>query len=94
MKRHHPIELAAVGAVILVRLARVALVPIVAVALVVIGWQPASTSQPQPLSIPVASVPDLNNQTVAQLRIMARQAGHRQLARSGRRADLLAALAG
>jgi hypothetical protein len=27
------------------------------------------------------------------LRIMARQAGHRSLARSGRRADLLAALA-
>ena len=91
---HHPIESAAIGAVILARAVRVVLVPIVAVVLTVAGWQPGSTSQPQPLSMPAASLPAVNSLTVAQLRILARQAGHRSLARSGRRADLLAVLAG
>ena len=94
MKRHHPIESAAVGAVVLVRALRSAVVPLVAVALVVMGWQPGQTAQPQPASMPSASVPDLDGRTVAQLRIMARQAGYRSLARSGRKADLLAVLAG
>jgi hypothetical protein len=92
--RHHPIIVAAVSAVAIGRILRSALVPMVAVVLVVAGWQPGSTSQPQPLSMPAASVPTLDGLTVAQLRVMARQAGFRTLARSGRRADLLAALAG
>jgi hypothetical protein len=92
--KHHPIESAAVGAVILVRVLRSAVVPLVALVLTVAGWQPGQTAQPQPLSMPAATVPTVDRLTVAQLRILARQAGHRALARSGRRADLLAALAG
>lgn len=92
MKRHHPIEAAAVGSVVLVRLIRAVLVPVIALALTVAGWQPRSTSQPQPLPMPAASLP-LDGLTVVQLRAMARQAGFRALARSGRRSDLLAALA-
>jgi hypothetical protein len=92
MKRHHPIESAAIGAVILTRVLRSAVVPIVALILTVAGWQPSNTSQPQPLSMPAASLP-VNSQTVAQLRVLARRAGYRTLARSGRRSDLLAVLA-
>ena len=91
--KHHPIESAAIGAVILVRILRSAVVPAIALILTVSGWQPGSTPQPQPASMPAASLP-VNSLTVAQLRILARQAGFRGLARSGRRADLLAALAG
>jgi hypothetical protein len=93
MKLHHPIESAAVLTVAAVRLARVVLVPVAALILTVAGWQPGQTPQPQPASMPAASLPAVNGLTVAQLRIMARRAGHKQLARSGRRADLLAALA-
>lgn len=44
---------------------------------------------------PIATIaaPDLSTLTVVQLRQMARAAGHKGLARSGRRADLLQALA-
>ena len=72
------------------RLARSILVPVVCLALTLAGWQPAQTSQPQPAAAPMSAAPD--RLTVVQLRTMARQAGHRSLARSGRRADLLAAL--
>ena len=92
MKRHHPIESAAVLTVAAVRLARVALVPVAALILTVAGWQPGQTSQPQPASMPAASLPTVNSLTVAQLRTMARSAGYRSLARSGRRADLLQVL--
>jgi hypothetical protein len=94
MKRHHPIDSAAIGAVVLVRVLRFAVVPVIALILTIAGWQPGNTLQPQPASIPAASLPSVNGLTVAQLRIMARQAGYRALARSGRRADLLAVLAG
>lgn len=93
MNRHHPIETAAVGAVAFARLVRVVLVPVAALILTVAGWQPSQTSQPRPAPMPAASVPAVNSLTVVQLRIMARRAGYRSLARSGRRADLLAALA-
>jgi hypothetical protein len=89
--KHHPIDSAAVLTVAAVRLVRVVLVPVVALALTVAGWQPGSTSQPQPASIPAASLP-VSGLTVAQLRTLARQAGYKQLARSGRRAELLAVL--
>jgi hypothetical protein len=96
MKRHHPIESAAVLTVAAVRLVRVVLVPVAALILTVAGWQPRSTSQPQPASMPAASLPvnspPANSLTVAELRIMARSAGYRTLARSGRRADLLQVL--
>ena len=89
--KHHPIETAAVGAIALARIARAVLVPIVALALTVAGWQPAQTAQPQPAAAPMAAAP-APYVTVAQLRTMARAAGMRTLARSGRRADLLKSL--
>ena len=82
----HPIELAAVGAVAAVRLARAVLVPVLALVLVLAGYRPAAATV-APLVQPAAAL------TVVQLRQMARAAGHRALARSGRRVDLLAALA-
>jgi hypothetical protein len=108
----HPIESAAIGAVALVRLARAALVPCVALVLTVAGYRPAAAA----LAAPAALLPDpagvlpagfesvapvardwagrpLDSLTVRELRLQARAAGHRALARSGRRADLLAALA-
>jgi hypothetical protein len=50
----------------------------------------AQSPAPQP---PTLSAPPLQGLTVVELRIMARQAGHRKLARSGRRAQLLEILA-
>jgi hypothetical protein len=99
----HPIDAAAIGAVALIRLARAVLVPVVALALTVAGYRPApaavasvaapaavaSVAAPATVAPPVAvaSLP------VRELRQLARAAGHRALARNGRRADLLAALA-
>jgi hypothetical protein len=88
-------------------LAAEAVLPLVAAAvallLTVAGWRPAAqpriprTGDPQPpakgdLQIPAQGMP-LADLRVLELRRLARAAGHRQLARSGRRADLLAALA-
>jgi hypothetical protein len=42
--------------------------------------------------LPIIAAPPLASLTVAKLRKLARQAGHRALARSGRKADLLAVL--
>jgi len=89
----HPIALGAVATVAAVRLARSILVPAVALILTVAGWQPSQTNQPQPAAMPTAAQPAPDRRTVAELRKLARQAGHRALARSGRRADLLAVLA-
>jgi len=98
----HPIEAAAVGTVALVRLARAVLVPCVALVLTVAGWQPAGTAAAAPMALaapapaPVArdwAGRPLDCLTVRELRLQARAAGFRALARSGRRADLLAALA-
>jgi hypothetical protein len=105
MNRTHPIDAAAIGAVGLVRLARAVLVPCVALVLTVAGWQPspaypsalvaaapAAQAAPAPVARDWAGRP-LDCLTVRELRLQARAAGHRALARSGRRADLLAALA-
>jgi len=89
----HPVEIAAVGAIALARLVRATLVPAAALLLTLAGWEPAQTDQPQPASAPMAAQPAPERLTVVQLRTMARANGHRALARSGRRADLLAALA-
>lgn len=43
-------------------------------------------------TLPTISAPPLETLTVAQLRQLARQAGHKGLARSGRKAQLLAVL--
>jgi hypothetical protein len=95
MTRTHPIEAAAIGTVALVRLARTVLVPCVALVLTVAGWQPSgpAAAAPMALAAPAPAPVALAPLTVVQLRQLARQAGHRALARSGRRADLLAVLA-
>ena len=80
----------------------------IALALLVAGWQPGQrTAAPAP-SVPTAPAthrsepepaavqppaPALAELPVRELRQLARDAGHRALARSGRRADLLLALA-
>ena len=117
----HPIELAAIAAVGLARVARAVLVPVLALVLTLAGWQPsrraATAAAPQaapqaaqptptpaplavvaPVPVAVATVAELldcrlDYMTVAELRQVARAAGHRSLARSGRRAELVAALA-
>jgi len=84
----HPIETAAIGALVIVRMARAALVPVVALVLTLAGWRPS----PAPIARDWAGRP-FASLTVRELRLHARAAGYRALARSGRRADLLAALA-
>lgn len=53
----------------------------------------ARTQRLAPATLATIAAPPLESLTVAQLRQMARAAGHRKLARSGRRAVLLEALA-
>ena len=102
--RTHPIEAAAIAAVAAVRLVRAVAVPVVALALTVAGWRPAAPAAVASMAamvsdrihvagLPVAVATPATALTVVQLRQLARAAGHRALARSGRRADLLAALA-
>jgi hypothetical protein len=104
--RLHPIELTAVWAIGLGRVARAVLVPCVALVLTVAGWQPARTTpaaQPAPAPVDPSALVAVTyptvvdhwaaRLTVVELRQMARAAGHRALARSGRRAELLAVLA-
>jgi len=104
MSRTHPIDAAAIGTVALVRLARAVVVPCVALVLTVAGWCPASAASVAPAAALVALAADpagvlptgrmaLAGLPVVELRRLARAAGHRALARSGRRSDLLAALA-
>jgi hypothetical protein len=96
----HPIEAAAVAAVAIGRLVRAVTVPVVALALTVAGYRPAAPAAVAAMvadcclvaGCPVAVPTPAAALTVVQLRQLARQAGHRALARSGRRADLLAAL--
>jgi hypothetical protein len=91
----HPIEAAAIGAVAVVRLARAVLVPCVALMLTVAGWRPAAPAAVASVVAPatVAPLVAVASLPVRELRQLARAAGHRALARNGRRADLLAALA-
>lgn len=108
----HPIELAALAVLALgwalMTVARLLLVPALALLLVALGWRPAAP-QPEPIAPlpqapalalacapePVAiAAPPLERLTVAELRRLARVAGlPRTLSRSGRRAQLLEALA-
>lgn len=123
----HPIELAALAVLALgwalMTVARLLLVPALALLLVALGWRPAprpAAPQPQPVApAPIASpeaptplpqapafalacapepvgiaAPPLDRLTVAELRRLARAVGlPRTLSRSGRRAQLLEALA-
>jgi hypothetical protein len=101
----HPIEAAAIAAVAVVRLVRTVAVPVVALALTMAGCRstaatPAAPAAPAAVPVLVAApvVRDwacrpLDALTVRELRLQARAVGLRALARNGRRADLLAALA-
>jgi hypothetical protein len=61
------------------------------------GQAPAQAPPAPPVqslvALPAAAAPALDNLPVRELRALARSAGHRSLARSGRRSELLAALA-
>jgi len=64
----------------------------------VTGYSPVATVAPMvatvaPMVATVAPMVVTESLKVADLRILARQAGHKKLARSGRRAELVAALA-
>ena len=97
----HPIELAAAAALVLsqaLRVLAVALVALVALVLTLANYRPS----PAPVAAPVPTTPAAADRPapaplaalpVRELRHLARAAGHRQLARSGRRAELLLALA-
>lgn len=102
----HPVELALLVCLLLVEavaaVTRLLVVPLLARALVACGWRPAPA--PRPLlqhlqEAPAAPAPQpalesLESMTVAALRRVARERGlARSLTRSGRRADLLEALA-
>jgi hypothetical protein len=93
--RAHPIEFAAAGGLALLPLARAAVAAVAAVVLCVAGWKPAAPASVASVAAPAAVAPLVPAAalTVIELRQLARQHGHRVLARSGRRADLLAALA-
>jgi hypothetical protein len=101
----HPIEAGAVAVVAVVRLVRAVAVPCVALVLTVAGYRPAPAAPAAVASVapmvsdrihvagpPVAVATPAAALTVVQLRQLARAAGFRALARSGRRADLLTAL--
>jgi hypothetical protein len=100
----HPVEVLLLVVVLALEaawlLARAAQVPLVAVLLTVAGWRPATAPPPppppleHPLAVVAAGLAEgLAAVPVRQLRQLARAAGlPRQLSRSGRRADLLAAL--
>jgi len=96
MKNAHPIE---VAAALLLPLCRALLVHTIALALLLIRWRPAPPPA-APIVHPLAAMAEpvvmqLQPLTVATLRRRARSAGlPRQLHHRGRRAALLAALAG
>jgi hypothetical protein len=83
----------------LLTIARAVLVPALALLLTVAGWRPAPSCPPTlppdaPAPDPLMPVaPDLGGLPVAELRRLARASGLKQLARTGRRAELLVALA-
>lgn len=97
----NPLEGALIGLALAVAwaaatIAQVLLVPLVALLLTLAGWRPRpvvfSVPSPEPpMEAPVSLERSLNGLTVVELRGMARQAGLKGLARTGRRAELLAA---
>lgn len=100
----HPVELALLVCLLLIEataaVARLLLIPLLALALVACGWRPAPAPRPlqeqrlQEAPAAPAPQPALEAMTVAALRRVARERGlARTLTRSGRRADLLEALA-
>ena len=95
--------LALVAAAVVLEALAVTLRPVLAhtlaLLLTIAGWRPATPSPAprqqgpaEPANATAAHRPQLEALPVRELRQLARAAGHRALARSGRRADLLAAL--
>lgn len=82
----------ALGSIALQGIIRGLIVPAVALLLMAAGYRPqaAARTAPAPAPAPAAQGTPLR---VRELRQMARAAGHRALARNGRRAELLAVLA-
>ncbi|NDC35930.1 MAG: hypothetical protein EBZ51_11270 [Synechococcaceae bacterium WB9_2_112] len=99
MTRLDPTAAEALGlvAAVVELVARELLVPLVALVLTLAGWRPAAAAAvavaPVRLLPPAGAALGLDAMPVRQLRQLARAAGHRGLARNGRRADLLAVLA-
>ena len=98
----HPLELLAVAAVAAGRVLRPLFVAVVALLLLLAGYRPA-VAAPAPAAPIAATVAapavarerdqrPIEALTVRELRQRAREAGHKALARNGRRAELLAAL--
>ncbi|NDC35581.1 MAG: hypothetical protein EBZ51_09445 [Synechococcaceae bacterium WB9_2_112] len=102
MTRIEPTAAEALGlaAAVVELVARGLLAPLVALVLTLAGWRPAAApavaavAAVAPRLLPPADAAlGLDAMPVRQLRQLARAAGHRGLARNGRRADLLAVLA-
>ena len=90
-----PVALLLVAVLAVAEALAVLAVATLALVLTLAGWRPAA---PRPVALPAALPPappvaPLQALTVAELRRLARAAGRRDLARRGRRAELLAALA-
>jgi len=82
----------------LAQLLRPLLAHAIALALTTAGWHPTQSAAPGAKPQPAAQAVQLPANALAELpvrelRQLAREAGHRALARSGRRSDLLLALA-
>ena len=93
-----PVDLLLLAALALAEALAVLLVAALALVLTLAGWgppaPPAAPLRPVlPPEADAAAPAPLEAVTVAELRQRARAAGHRSLARSGRRAELLQALA-
>lgn len=94
--KNHPLEAMALVTLAVTHaalvLARAVVLPLLALVIVLLVPSAGRPPAPAPAPSPAAPAPCLDRLTVVQLRALARAAGHRQLARSGRRADLLVAL--
>ena len=93
-----PTELAIVAALLTLQAIRVLAVALVALVLTLAGYRPskAPVACTVPIALPAPGRPapaPLAALPVRELRLLARAAGHRALARSGRKAELLLALA-
>jgi hypothetical protein len=98
MRNPHPIDLALAASLVALQALLTIAVALVALGLTLAHCRPskAPVAAPAPIAPPAPRRPAAGPLTalpVRELRLLARAAGHRQLARSGRKADLLAALA-